>query len=471
MKGIRQRLLIWQITALVITGVLASVLTYQMAWSGFNRVRDYGLQQIAYSVVRHGVRTPPARPAAAPPAAAEPATSASAGTPTADNEEDTGGGDPAEDLGQFVSQIWSPKGKLIYSSIDDTGPPLQEAGMHIVDWDGESWRVYTLPDRNQVVQVAVSAAGRANRFSAMVPWLLVPLALLVLVLALLNHTTVTRALAPLDALGRDIGRREVSQLHAVQTHSLPEELVPLGEALNHLLARVEALLSGQRRLLADAAHELNTPLAAIKLQAQLARRASEQQREAALDELDQGIERATHLVAQLLQMARLEPEAREREPLAVRVDNLAARVVAALSAQAEARDIDLGLERSDVAEVWGDAPDLRALLDNLVENALRHAPPGSRVDVKVEKSDHTVALEVSDNGPGIAPEDRERVLQRFVRLNPQDSTGSGLGLAIVARIVEQHGGTLTLADSPTGGLRVRAVFAAHPGSGQAAASA
>jgi len=163
--------------------------------------------------------------------------------------------------------------------------------------------------------------------------------------------------------------------------------VPLGEALNQLLARVEALLSGQRRLLADAAHELNTPLAAIKLQAQLARRASEQQREAALDELDQGIERATHLVAQLLQMARLEPEAREREPTAVRVDNLAARVVAALSAQAEARDIDLGLERSDVAEVWGDAPDLRALLDNLVENALRHAPPGSRVDVKVEKAD------------------------------------------------------------------------------------
>lgn len=464
MKGIRQRLLIWQITALVITGVLASVLTYQMAWSGFNRVRDYGLQQIAYSVVRHGVRTPPTKPNAPPPTApaAEPATGASAATPS-ESDDDAASGDPAEDLGQFVSQIWSPKGKLIYSSIDDTGPPLQEAGMHIVDWDGESWRVYTLPDRNQVVQVAVSAAGRANRFSAMVPWLLVPLALLVLVLALLNHTTVTRALAPLDALGRDIGRREVSQLHAVQTQSLPEELVPLGEALNQLLARVEALLSGQRRLLADAAHELNTPLAAIKLQAQLARRATEQQREAALDELDQGIERATHLVAQLLQMARLEPEAREREPTGVRVDTLAARVVAALSAQAEARDIDLGLERSDVAEVWGDAPDLRALLDNLVENALRHAPPGSRVDVKVEKTDQTVALEVSDNGPGIAPEDRERVLQRFVRLNPQDSTGSGLGLAIVARIVEQHGGTLTLTDSPAGGLRVRAVFAAHPG--------
>jgi len=188
MKGIRQRLLIWQITALVITGVLASALTYQMAWNGFNRVRDYGLQQIAYSVVRHGVRTPPARPAT-PPAAAESAASASTGTPAVDGEEDTSESDPTEDLGQFVSQIWSPKGKLIYSSIDDTGPPLQEAGMHIVDWDGESWRVYTLPDRNQVVQVAVSAAGRANRFSAMVPWLLVPLALLVLVLALLNHTS------------------------------------------------------------------------------------------------------------------------------------------------------------------------------------------------------------------------------------------------------------------------------------------
>ncbi|WP_302175954.1 HAMP domain-containing sensor histidine kinase [uncultured Hydrogenophaga sp.] len=480
MNSIRQRLLLWQITALVVTSVLCSALTYRLAWDAFNRIRDYGLEQIAWSVVRHGVqpavstdatqRLPvlpsiPDRPAGVPlDAAADVASGEAVEQPPPPVAAEVPAEVPVEDLGQFVSQIWLEDGELLYSSLDDIGPPLQQPGFHLVQWQDEPWRVYTVVDRHQRVQVAVTSADRASDFAELLPSLVVPLCLLVLVLTLLIHTAVSRALAPLHALGRQIRQHDHPQeLPAIETGRLPEELLPLGQALNQLLARVDALLSGQRALLADAAHELNTPLAAIKLQAQLARRATDAQRSLALDELDRGIARATRLVAQLLQMARLEPDVRaqERVPQAVAVDALAAQVVAAFSAQADARGMDLGLVRRDRATVWADPSEMQVLLDNLVDNALRHADAGCRVDLNVTLGEGQVWVEVRDNGPGIASAERERALQRFVRLNPQSGTGSGLGLAIAASIVSQLDGTLELQDTPGGGLTVRIGLPEH----------
>lgn len=446
MNSIRQRLLIWQITALVITCVLVSALTYHLAWQGFNHVRDFGMEQIAHSVVRHGVR--PHSWALERPVHADPL--ASARPPPQDRPPPW----VTDDLGRFISQIWSPQGKLLYASVDGIGPPLQAPGFHDVVWSGEAWRVYTLVDDEEIVQVAKTSSDRASNFAELVPWLLVPTGLLVLVLSALIHAAVSRALQPLDRLGRDIHRRDENDLLPVPTQGLPAELTPLGEALNQLLARVDGLLARQRQVLADAAHELNTPLAAVKLQAQLARRSDEGHREAALDELDKGIERSTHLVAQLLQMARLEPDVHQRHPAPVRCDQLAAEVVAAFSARADARSIDLGLETSDAATVCMDPEDVRVLLNNLVDNALRHTPLGSRVDVRVRQAGEHVTITVDDNGPGIGAAERARAVQRFVRLNPQDTTGSGLGLAIVTQIAEHNGGRIELADSPDGGLSV-----------------
>jgi two-component system, OmpR family, sensor kinase len=438
MKSIRQRLLLWQLGALVIAAALEGFISYQLAWDGFNRSRDSLLQSIAYSVVRHGMR--PAPDHASPPAPAP-------------NPPDG----PSTDLGHFTTQIWTTSGRLIYSSLAAGGPPLQSPGLNVASWNGEDWRIYTLVEREQVVQVAVTAADRLERFGEILPGLLAPLGVLVLVIWLLMHAAVRNALAPLNAWGRDLRRRQGDDLRAVGTQALPEELVPLGEALNQLLSRVQALLGSQRTLLADVAHELNTPLAAVKLQAQIARRSGDATREAALDELDRGIERATHLVAQLLQMARLEPGVRERRNAPLRLDMLAAEVVAAFSARADARGIDLGLAPSEAAWVSGDEEDLRVLLNNLVDNALRHVPAGGRVDVQVTAEGGRVRLSVSDTGPGIPEADRERVLRRFVRLNPspEDAHGSGLGLSIVARVAAQHGATLALDEREGGGLRVR----------------
>ncbi len=431
--AIATRLLFWQITALLVTALLVSALTYHLAWQAFNRVRDYGLEQIAYSVLRHGVK------AAKPP-------------PAADEEAQ----EEAEDLGQFVSQIWSSDGNLLYASLPDTGPPLQELGLHLVDWNDEQWRVYTLNDGDRVVQVAVTSANRASSFAELMPWLMAPLAVLVVVLALLIQAAAQRALRPLQRLREDIAQRGAQGLHPVATDTLPEELHPLGEALNHLLERIDGLLATQRQLVADAAHELNTPLAAIKLQAQLARRVEAAQRDGALQTLEEGIDRASHVVAQLLQLARLEPDDRPAAASRVDVRRIAARAVAAFSAQAEAQGTDLGLACDDTLD-WhatGNAQDLRVMLDNLLDNALRHGGQVRVLDVQLQHDGDWLVLRVSDDGCGIPAADRQRALQRFVRLHPEATSGSGLGLSIVRRVVDLHGGELSLQDTAGGGLSV-----------------
>jgi two-component system OmpR family sensor kinase len=453
-NSIRSRLLLWQISALLITALVVSTLTYRIALEGFNEVQDYGLEQIAHTVLRHD-ETPVPAPAgrSRPPPPLDYTTGS--GEPAPPEETVTEPADDEPDDGQFVSQIWSAKGDLIYASVLDDGPPLQPPGFHFVVWEGHTWRVYTLPRETRTVQVAVTRNERNQGFASRVIWLLLPMGLLVLLLGVLIHQAVSRALRPLDQLRRDIGQREMAELHAVTLTDLPDEVAPLAHTLNQLLERLDHLLAGQRQFLADAAHELNTPLAAIKLQAQLARRAQAGERQTALDDLDAGIERAIHLAAQLLQLARLEPDQRQPIQEAVRLDTLVRQSVAAFSAAADARGTDLGLVHADVISTVGDRVAMRALLDNLLDNALRYTPPGARIDVSLRQDSQGVLLEIADNGPGIPAQERSRATERFVRLNQTDVTGSGLGLAIARETAALHGGTLQLDDTPGGGLTVR----------------
>lgn len=442
MNTIRARLLVWLIGSLLLVSLLASALTYELAWRGFNRVRDYGLEQIAYSIVRHDTQdwldeTPDSTDGnAAGSTKTDPATA-------------------AQDEGQFVSQIWTANGRLIYSSLTDTGPPLQQPGLHLADWDGSRWRTYTLIDRERVIQVATPYERRWRIFMSYMPVLLAPLVLLLLLLGFLISAAVSGALQPLRRLRDEIGARDVALLSPLETQEMPGEVLPLIETLNQLLAKIDRLLATQRQFLADVAHELNTPLAAIKLQVQLAQQAHASGQAVALDDLEAGIGRAVHLVAQLLQMARLEPDTRPLELQPVELEALARERLLAFLAQAEQKDIDFGLESDGRLTVQGDRQQLRVLIDNLIDNALRYCQPGARVDVRLRSDDGSAVLEVADNGPGIADADKSRVLQRFVRLRPADTTGSGLGLAIVRQIAEQHQASLSLLDTPGGGLTVR----------------
>jgi two-component system OmpR family sensor kinase len=233
-------------------------------------------------------------------------------------------------------------------------------------------------------------------------------------------------------------------------------------ALNDLLARLGQALEAQREFVADAAHELRTPLTALKLQLQLAERAEPGAAQAAaFERLHRRLDRASHLVEQLLALARQEPALEEAAREEVDLAQLAREVVAEYDALAETRSIDLGVEVDSQARVLGRRDGLRAMLGNLVDNALRYTPAGGRVDVIVGAVDGRPSLRVADTGPGIPPEQREHVFDRFHRGGDADTPGTGLGLAIVKRVAERHGATVRLLDGPGGrGLEVRVAFAA-----------
>jgi two-component system OmpR family sensor kinase len=263
---------------------------------------------------------------------------------------------------------------------------------------------------------------------------------------------VGRGLSPLDSMSRALGKRRPDALAPLAERGLPDELKPLAASVNALLARLDAALGAQRRFTADAAHELRTPLAALKLQLDVARRVGDDPaRTAAYDDLDEGVARASHLVDQLLTLARVEPEALAAHAADCDLVALAKEAIVARGALAAAKRIDLGLARESPATVRGDAASLAILLSNLLDNALRYTPEGGRVDVFVERGDEgTAILTVADTGPGIPADERERVFDRCYRGVGAGATGSGLGLSIVKRIADAHGATLAL-DAPAEG--------------------
>jgi two-component system OmpR family sensor kinase len=246
---------------------------------------------------------------------------------------------------------------------------------------------------------------------------------------------------------------------------LPEEIQPLVTALNDLLARLGRTLAAQRNFVADAAHELRTPLTALRLQVQLAERAQEPvERASAFATLRQGLERATHLVEQLLTLARQEPEAADQPFAPVQLGELVHEVVSALEPLAAARSIDLGVTRNEGGTIRGARESLRTLVMNLVDNAIRYTPAGGRVDVASYREGARAVLAVTDTGPGVPPEERERVFDRFYRRVGSETSGSGLGLSIVRNIAQRHGAQVMLDSGPAWrGLSVCVVFPPHEG--------
>jgi two-component system OmpR family sensor kinase/two-component system sensor histidine kinase QseC len=272
---------------------------------------------------------------------------------------------------------------------------------------------------------------------------------------------VTRVLAPLKRVSREVKSRDAGSLQPLPAQGLPEEVAPLVNSLNDLLQRLSVAIDAQRAFVADAAHELRSPLTALKLQVQLLQRApDEATRDEAQQSLAQGVDRATRLVGQLLTLARNEPGAPLPPLQSVDLGEAVRQGLADLATLAAARGSTLQVEAPVGVEVKGDIAGLSALARNLADNALRYSPPGATVRVQVARDDPGPVLMVDDNGPGLAPEERARAFDRFWRR--EDSAGategSGLGLAIVRSIAERHGATLSLEDSPLGGLRVRLRF-------------
>ena len=381
----------------------------------------------------------------------------------------------------FVTQAWRADGSREFTSLPEAEIPYSATeGLATVTTKSGAWRVYTAPSNAGVVQVAENAEARASLAADAAVMLLIPCALMAIVTALLLKYALRRGLQPLAAAAGELERRSATSLDPVAEETLPDELRPLVVSINGLMLRLSGALSQQRKFVAEAAHELRTPLAALGAQMHLLKRAgSERERAEALEDMQRGVDRATHLVAQLLSLSRLEPDGVALQPVPVDLAEMARSVVGDFSARAETAGIDLGAEARSATPINGDQDEIRTLLNNLVDNALRYTPAGGRVDVSVrhDRRKRSATIEVRDNGPGIEVEERERVFDRFYRASSAQGPagrieGTGLGLAIVKAIALRHDTDVHLADGLSradggAGLTVSVSFAEHFSSGSA----
>ncbi|QJD30306.1 ATP-binding protein [Methylococcus geothermalis] len=367
----------------------------------------------------------------------------------------------------LVVQVWSPEGvQLYYSHPHRTLPGLVGTGYATVETREGAWRVFATPLGRRVIQVAQPMSVRNKLALEAASRVLMPFVVLLPVLSLAIWVIVGRGLAPLRRLARAVAARTPQSLEPLSETPIPEEALPLVRSLNDLLARLSEALAAQRAFIADAAHELRTPIAAMQLQADLAEHAeTADERSAAMEDLKAGVRRAGRAVQQLLTLARQEPDAVSVPLTRVVLADIARQVVAEHAGLAARKSIDFGFAEVDAdLSVTGDPGALRTLLANLVDNAVHYTPRGGVVDVSVRRAeDGRPCLEVVDTGPGIPAAERNRVFDRFYRGAETPEPGTGLGLAIVRAIADRHGACITLGEGEKKGLRVRVAFPAqHP---------
>jgi two-component system OmpR family sensor kinase len=336
-------------------------------------------------------------------------------------------------------------------SMPEDLPKLFESGHTVARTASGQWRVYTHAAAEGVVQVGQTEATRTSLARALSLRMALPELMLMPLLVLFMGWVLTRGLSPLTQVSRRVEDRDASRLDPLPRDDVPSELRPLIEQINALLLRLAGSMAAQRRFLADAAHELRTPVAALALQAQVAKRTAQPaMRAAAFAELDKGIARITRVVEQLLRLAQLDPDVSREELQPVDLAEIARDVVGDMAYRARTLGIDLGAEAPGAAPMLGAKAELRSLITNLVDNALRYAPRDSEVTVKVSPGPAGIRMTVVDAGPGIATADRERVFERFKRAAGDDTPGIGLGLAIARAIVERHAGSIRLDEAQPG---------------------
>jgi signal transduction histidine kinase len=350
-------------------------------------------------------------------------------------------------------RIWRHGRPLLRS---DTGPPvvappLEDGFSEIEAPDGHRWRVYTLrvPKRTIVVQVGERTDVRVALVRRIAFGAALPLLLFIPAAAGLIWLSLSGGLSALRQLMTEIGRRTTRDLSPLPLEPWPRDLHSLVRTINHLLARIERAVHHERAFVDNAAHQLRTPLAAVKLQAQMiASETDPAERQSLTERLIKSVDRASATTENLLTLARLEGEpGRGGGEGDLRAETVAA--MADLAPLAARHDVDFSFSGPDRA-LSGDPVLLRLIAANLIENALNHAPAGTEVTISVVEDETHFRLSVTDHGPGIAPAERKKVVQRFYRAPAGRQSGAGLGLSIVAEAVRLLDGKLTLADRPDG---------------------
>ncbi|TDV39672.1 two-component system OmpR family sensor kinase [Paraburkholderia caballeronis] len=352
----------------------------------------------------------------------------------------------------LVVQIWSADDGAApgRSSNFALGLPKTPAGFTSIEHAGDTWDVFALAAGDEFFQVAESRSVRNRNAIRVAFWSLLPVLALLPLLALTIAATVRMSLRPLDRIGRRAARIDLHNLQPLKVDKAPEELRPFLDSINRMIERLSALVHSERKFIADAAHELRSPISAMQLQIDNLRAAPPDQYDERLEELRRGIGRAASLVSQLLGLARAEIGRAERVLADVSLSRVVTDVVADLLPLAYARGVDLGVVQLDDATVRAVEADMRVLVRNLIDNAIRYGGHGANVDVAVRAEPHGVMIEVTDDGPGIADADLPRVFDRFFRAGATDAEGSGLGLAIAQTLAASYAGRVTVANRADG---------------------
>ncbi|AYG45047.1 two-component sensor histidine kinase [Pseudomonas sp. Leaf58] len=357
---------------------------------------------------------------------------------------------------KLAFQVWGEGGSLLVQtpSAPKLDPPPTTPGFYDFASGGEQWRGFVLPipEKHWVIWVGERDDVRYDLIDRIVRHTLFPFLLGSLALALLVWAAIGWGLRPLQNMANVIRGRHADSLEPLQLVPLPSELEPMQAAINRLLAQIDDLLKREHRFIADAAHEMRTPLAVLRLHAQNAVAANnDSERRKALGYLIAGVDRLTRVVNQLLTLARVEPRVGQRVTAQVDLAGLVTDTLAELTPWI----LDRGLEPSlDIGEgdhhLAIDASALAIALQNLVSNAVEHSPPGGRITVLLKRLETRFELIVEDEGPGIEKAELARVFERFYSRN--SPSGAGLGLSIVATIIDRLGGRVRLENRESGGL-------------------
>lgn len=412
---------------ILVVAVIAGAVSFGSAFDEAHELQDDTLRQIATLVDQRGV--PLARLQAGAGVKGSDGDSRVVVEYLADAREGVGAGVQAGDAGEPLP---------LPSTLPD--------GIHTLNIKGESYRVFvkTAASGGRIaVTQETDVRDEIARDSALRTSM--PFLILVPILFFVVADLVRKMFRPIAVMSSEIDQRAERELHPIETSHLPVEVRPFVVAINRLLTRVAQSMEAQHRFVADAAHELRSPLTALSLQAErLAEAEMSATARERLSALRQGIERGRSLLDQLLTLAKAQSPS-ELPQTSVSVQGIYRRVLEDLMPLAEAKQIDVGVEGNEDAHVRASELDLIAIVKNLVDNAIRYTPQGGKVDLSVSQTRTHVLLEVKDNGPGIAPAERARVFDPFYRTLGSNQVGSGLGLSIVKTIAERIGADVRLA--------------------------
>ena len=434
MKSLKQQIILWLVGLLTAVGVLAGGVSFYFALEEANGLLDHQLRQIARSV-DEGSQLP-----------------AMQARFSKENEE--------EKERDFVIQVWVEKEPGRSSRPGFDLPRRAVSGFSDLSLHNSKWRVYTMIHPHRTVQVSQGDDVRLEIASHSAMRVLFPVAILIPLSWLLIGVVVSRLLRPLESVTEAAIHRDVASHTPLPTENVPEEVAPLIQAMNDLIARLGEALELQRQFLSEAAHELRTPLAALQLQIEnLARNHSREDLDIRIEEMRRGSQRASRLVGQLLKIARYEAQNKPLARSAIQLDSLVKSCIADFVPLADHRGIDLGMTHDEAVSITGNSEDLRILIGNLIDNAIRYTPEGGKVDVSVSILDHDAVVEILDTGPGIPESLLSRAFDRFFRAAGQETEGSGIGLAIVKAIAQRESAKVVLANRQgRHGLSARIVF-------------